>query len=60
MGLHVLEKEIVRISGWGSKQDYRRHDIVLEKTSRRRVERPIASEKLGKWQDALATKFLDN
>lgn len=59
-GNHILEEEVVCITGRGCEHNNDRNKIVLKQTSRWRVERPVASPDLGKGQDTFTAELLNN
>lgn len=59
-GNHILDEEVVCITGRRCEHNYNGNKIVLKQTSRWRVERPVAGPDLGKGQDTFTAEFLNN
>lgn len=59
-GNHILDEEVVCVTGRRGEQDNDGDEIVLKQASSRRVERPVASPDLGKGQDTFTSELLNN
>lgn len=59
-GNHILEEEVVCVTGRGGEHDNDRDNIMLKQASGWRVERPVASPDLGKGQDTFTAELLNN
>lgn len=58
-GFYLLENEVVCIAWWGCEHDYHGHEPVLEQTSQRRIERPVAGPETREGKDAFTAELLD-
>jgi hypothetical protein len=59
-GYHILDEEVVCVTGRGSEQDNDGDEVMLKQAGSRRVERPVASPDLGKGQDTFTSELLNN
>lgn len=60
MARDILDQEVIGITWRRRQHNDNRHNIVLEQTSSRRVERAVAGKKLGEGQNTFTTQFLDD